>query len=73
MAFMSLSNVPCTTIIYILLCPMHVSVYAFAHMYVSVHVYMCIHHTYNKVVSKFTIMIIAKSILSLRTMYNSQC
>ena len=55
MAFMSLSNVPCTTIIYILLCPMHVSVYVFAHMYVSVHVCMCIHHVYNKVVSKFTI------------------
>ena len=34
----SLSNVPCTTIIYILLCPMHVSVYVFAHTYVSVHV-----------------------------------
>ena len=34
---------------------------------------MCIHHVYNKVVSKFTITIIAKSILSLRTMYNSQC
>ena len=37
----SLSNVPCTTIIYIyiLLCPMHVSVYVFARTYVSVHVY----------------------------------
>ena len=52
MAFMSLSNVPCTTIIYILLCPMHVSVYVFAHTYVSVHVCMCIHHVYNKVYSK---------------------
>ena len=73
MAFMPLSNIPCTTIIYILLCPMHVSVYVFAHTYVSVYVCMCIHHVYNKVVSKFTITIIAKSILSLRTMYNSQC
>ena len=39
----------------------HVSVYVFAHTYVSVHVCMCIHHVYNKVVSKFTITIIAKS------------
>ena len=63
----------CAIYIYILLCPMHVSVYAFARTYVSVHVCMCIHHVYNKVVSTFTITIIAKSVLSLRTMYNRQC
>ena len=38
--------------LWLLLCPMHVSVYVFAHTYVSVHVCMCIHHVYNKVYSK---------------------
>ena len=52
---------------------MHVSVYVFAHMYVSImYIHTYTYHVYNKVVSKFTITIIAKSIPSLRTMYNVQ-
>ena len=60
--------------LWLLLCPMHVSVYVYMclHIYTYVYTYLsCIYtHTYrvyNKVVSKFTIMIIAKLTLSLRT------